>query len=268
MKLDKLTLIAIGIIVAGMAAYILITVFPNISSLRTQNNEASVTNKNYIVYNGSSIGDIKNDRVVYFFNALWCPTCQEAVKNFKKDIQSIPKDLTLVSIDYDKYPELKLKYGVTIQHTFIQVDTNLNSVKKANGLNQISQLNSTFTEVYKNSSSISSSGVPVDVNKISGTYTTYSGGNLSALINENTVLFFKAEWCPTCKATHKNINSNLSNIPTNMTIIAIDYDSYPELKRTYGVITQHTFVKITNQQDIIRKTVGLNTLNEIIAFSN
>jgi thiol-disulfide isomerase/thioredoxin len=58
--------------------------------------------------------------VVLFFNASWCPTCQQAVSNL--DAEGVPPGLTVVSLDYDSASDLKQEYGVTVQHTFVQVD--------------------------------------------------------------------------------------------------------------------------------------------------
>jgi thiol-disulfide isomerase/thioredoxin len=57
--------------------------------------------------------------VVLFFNATWCPTCQETVKNLDSD--GAPAGLTVVSVDYDSNQDLRQKYGVTVQHTFVVV---------------------------------------------------------------------------------------------------------------------------------------------------
>ena len=58
--------------------------------------------------------------VVLFFNAAWCPTCRETVANL--DANGVPAGLTVVSVDYDSASQLKREYGVTVQHTFVQVD--------------------------------------------------------------------------------------------------------------------------------------------------
>jgi pentapeptide MXKDX repeat protein len=71
--------------------------------------------------------------VVLFFNASWCPTCQETVSNLEADPAAIPAGLTVVSVDYDSADELKQKYGVTTQHTFVQVDASGTELKKWTG---------------------------------------------------------------------------------------------------------------------------------------
>ncbi len=58
--------------------------------------------------------------VVLFFNASWCPTCQSTVKSL--DADGVPAGLTVVSVDYDAATDLKKQYGITVQHTFVQVD--------------------------------------------------------------------------------------------------------------------------------------------------
>jgi thiol-disulfide isomerase/thioredoxin len=66
--------------------------------------------------------------VVLFFAADWCPTCQAATKNLEADPAAIPAGLAIVRVDYDDSDELKQKYGVTVQHTFVQVDADGNEV--------------------------------------------------------------------------------------------------------------------------------------------
>ena len=59
-------------------------------------------------------------KVVYFFHASWCPTCRAAEKVIVRD--GIPEGLTVVKVDYDSETDLRRRYGVTTQHTFVQVD--------------------------------------------------------------------------------------------------------------------------------------------------
>ena len=71
--------------------------------------------------------------VVLFFNASWCSTCKEARENLEAAPAAIPAGLTIVKVDYDDSDELKQKYGVTVQHTFVQVDADGNELAKWNG---------------------------------------------------------------------------------------------------------------------------------------
>ena len=83
-------------------------------------------------YEGSADMYADSD-VVLFFNADWCSTCKEARENLNADPAAIPAGLTIVKVDYDDSDELKQKYGVTVQHTFVQVDADGNELAKWNG---------------------------------------------------------------------------------------------------------------------------------------
>jgi thiol-disulfide isomerase/thioredoxin len=63
---------------------------------------------------------------VYFFHASWCPICQGIEKEINADMTKIPAGVTLIKTDFDSSTELRQKYGVTTQYTFVQVDNNGN----------------------------------------------------------------------------------------------------------------------------------------------
>ena len=71
--------------------------------------------------------------VVLFFRASWCSTCISVDKDIKANLKSIPGNLTILDVNYDNSTELKKKYGVTFQHTFVQVDSQGNLIKKWSG---------------------------------------------------------------------------------------------------------------------------------------
>lgn len=77
------------------------------------------------------------------------------------------------------------------------------------------------------------------------------------------VLFFHANWCPTCIAHHKDIEANIKNIPSDLTILRTNYDDEKELRELYAVTEQHTFVQVDNTGKMIKKWRGGTTLAEI-----
>lgn len=83
-------------------------------------------------YEGARDMYAKGD-VVLFFAADWCPTCQEATKNLEADPAAIPAGLAIVRVDYDNSDELRQRYGVTVQHTFVQIDADGNELAKWSG---------------------------------------------------------------------------------------------------------------------------------------
>lgn len=64
----------------------------------------------------------EKNTVVYFFAATWCPTCRGTYKDVVADYRKIPSDYRLIFVNYDTEKELKAKYGVTYQHTFVSID--------------------------------------------------------------------------------------------------------------------------------------------------
>ena len=81
----------------------------------------------------------------------------------------------------------------------------------------------------------------------------------------NVVLFFHANWCPTCVKNEKDIKANLKDIPKDLTLLRVNYDDATELKELYGVTAQHTFVQVDNSGKLIKKWRGGATLKEIVA---
>ena len=84
----------------------------------------------YTAYDASKIAFAKEGKVVLFFNASWCPTCKAVDADIKARMSDIPANTLILSVDYDANKDLKTKYGVTTQHTFVQVDAEGNSLGK------------------------------------------------------------------------------------------------------------------------------------------
>ena len=84
----------------------------------------------------SSLASGKN--VILFFHAKWCPTCKVADANFLKE--TVPADTIVLKVDYDMSTELKQKYGVTSQHTFVSLNTDETLKKKSSGATHFADL--------------------------------------------------------------------------------------------------------------------------------
>jgi thiol-disulfide isomerase/thioredoxin len=59
---------------------------------------------------------------VLFFAADWCPYCQADFKDINANGSRLG-NITIVVVDYDKERELEKTYGVTVQDTFVQIDS-------------------------------------------------------------------------------------------------------------------------------------------------
>ncbi len=93
----------------------------------------AVVEGSYVAYDTftANTADFTGGDVVLFFNASWCSTCQQAQRNL--EASGVPDGLTVVKVDYDSASDLRQKYGVTIQHTFVQIDEEGNQVAKWTG---------------------------------------------------------------------------------------------------------------------------------------
>ena len=95
-------------------------------------------------------------------------------------------------------------------------------------------------------------------------YEAYAPEKLANAEAGNVVLFFRAEWCPSCRTVDADIKANMKNIPANLTILDVDYDKSSDLKKKYGVTTQHTFVQVDAKGELIKKWTGGSTLVSVV----
>jgi thiol-disulfide isomerase/thioredoxin len=89
----------------------------------------------YTTYSGTSLAIAQKGRTVLFFHAGWCPTCRSADADIVKNQATIPAGVTILKTDYDTEVALKQKYGVTTQHTFVEVDSSGTMIQKWSGGN-------------------------------------------------------------------------------------------------------------------------------------
>lgn len=94
--------------------------------------QASATPGKYLAYEDINLASLEGDIVLDFY-ASWCPSCRKLKKDIESSLGEIPSDLNLVVVNYDAETSLKNKYGVTRQHTMVQVDSQGNLIKKWSG---------------------------------------------------------------------------------------------------------------------------------------
>lgn len=97
-----------------------------------------------------------------------------------------------------------------------------------------------------------------------GSYEAYSPEKIAKAATGDVVIFFHASWCPSCRGLNSNIEENLVSIPEELTILKADYDTETELKKKYGVTTQHTLVQVDANGDMIKKWSGGSKLENIV----
>ncbi len=94
----------------------------------------------YAAYDASKIAFAQEGKVVLFFRASWCPSCRALDADIKKNLSQIPADVLILDVDYDKSADLKREYGVTYQHTLVQVDGSGKMIAKWSGSPELSDL--------------------------------------------------------------------------------------------------------------------------------
>lgn len=79
-------------------------------------------------------------KVVLFFRAYWCGACADAAAHIADEAAAGPSDLAILEVDYDGSEELKRRYGVTLQHTFVQVGADGEELGQWTGFSRIADL--------------------------------------------------------------------------------------------------------------------------------
>lgn len=76
----------------------------------------------YEHYSSEKLALASSGKVLLFFHAPWCPVCR-AIEAEINAGATIPSGIHILKVDYDTAIALRQKYGVTMQHTFVQVDS-------------------------------------------------------------------------------------------------------------------------------------------------
>lgn len=116
-------------------------VAPAVTAMVKQTPQAMMKKESgkYIEYIKPETLEIDKSKVVLYFFANWCPTCIPADKEFKANENRIPDSVTVIRVNYNdpdtdsNEKALSKKYGITYQHTFVQIDENGNEITKWNG---------------------------------------------------------------------------------------------------------------------------------------
>ena len=93
---------------------------------------SEAASQSYITYDQYQASKDKyaDSKVVLFFNAKWCPDCRAINEALTSDPGKIPAKTTVVSVDYDQHTDLRQRYGVTMQHTFVQINSSGDKVRQ------------------------------------------------------------------------------------------------------------------------------------------
>lgn len=82
----------------------------------------------------------------------------------------------------------------------------------------------------------------------------YSAESLAAAekAGQPVALHFHADWCPTCRAQDKTLESMKSEKGLDLTILTVNYDTEKDLKKRFNVRTQSTMVVLKGTKEVAR----------------
>ncbi len=112
-----------------------------------------------------------------------------------------------------------------------------------------------------NSQIVDASDNPVE-SSASKKYLTHTSGILDTTKDVRRVIFFYANWCPTCKTANEDFLANEAKIPQDVVVIRTNYNDTDtdqeekDLAKKYGITYQHTFVYIDGNGNEISKWNG------------
>lgn len=88
----------------------------------------------YEAYSEETFAATKDTRRILFFHASWCPQCRQLDKEIGEN--KILSGISILKVDYDTSQQLRSKYGVTLQTTFVEVDSDGNKLKSIVAYNE------------------------------------------------------------------------------------------------------------------------------------
>lgn len=105
-----------------------------------------------------------------------------------------------------------------------------------------------------------------------GSYVPYSQTALESTAKTKRILFFYANWCPTCRPVNLELQENEAKLPQGVRVVRVNYndtdtdEAEKELAKQYGITYQHTFILIDEDGKELKKWNG-GGLDEIIAMT-
>lgn len=85
----------------------------------------------------------------------------------------------------------------------------------------------------------------------------------AAYQTSDVVLFFHADWCPSCQETQASLEAD--GVPDGLTVVKVDFDNATDLRQEYGVTLQHTFVHVDADGQALKTWTGATTGADIAA---
>ncbi|MGB2110608.1 MAG: thioredoxin domain-containing protein [Patescibacteria group bacterium] len=104
-----------------------------------------VSEEQYVDYSQNELNNSNEEFLILFFHAAWCPSC----KAFEEKILSeeIPENIKFLKVDYDSQAELRKKYNVVSQTTFVLVNSDGELRKRWIGSRDLQDILTQFEDI-------------------------------------------------------------------------------------------------------------------------
>jgi thiol:disulfide interchange protein len=132
MKMSAAALVLAGVFVFAAAAFFARSGSESGGSYGVGHVSSSPTASSaYREYSPEAVSSASDgDKIVLFFHAQWCVTCKLLADDISANTDRIPQDVRILVADFDSETALKQDYGVTLQHTLVQVTRDAGMVGK------------------------------------------------------------------------------------------------------------------------------------------
>lgn len=97
------------------------------ATVETDNTRSTPVPGQYVDYREGIIAETPGPKLL-FFHADWCRQCRQIEESIKA--QGAPKGVSIIKVDYENSDELRAKYKITLQTTFVKIDDQGNEIKK------------------------------------------------------------------------------------------------------------------------------------------
>jgi thioredoxin 1 len=100
-------------------------------------------------------------------------------------------------------------------------------------------------------------------------YKVYSPREFQQQNFNRRVLYFYAEWCPTCRPADRNFIEQYQRIPEDVVVFRVNYNDNNttqedrDIARLYDVTVQHTFVQVGENGEVLIRWIG-GSLQELV----
>jgi thioredoxin 1 len=100
--------------------------------------------------------------------------------------------------------------------------------------------------------------------------TPYSATALAAAqkADKPVALHFRADWCTTCRAQDRALQSLKNEAGLDITVLSVNYDTEKALKQRFHVTAQSTLVILKGETEITRSVADTSKLNMLMALKS